>query len=948
MHRRRPTLRWLVLAAIVTLSLGLFAAYTAQATPSQSATDPNSTNFAQIYATSRHIPAKAVSAIAPGTLHVGSYNGTSWATASFEPAAADDLALQAGFQDGGGSAVFRQDAQGEWEVVDTGLYGCGAGLPSALAQQWGITQPASVCSPAQTQSQDLAKPAQYPGSTIGQSIANIALSQVGVEDTPASTSFGFDCDPYSAMVGAQSPDADGCGLDTGFGVEDENETWCSDFTKWVWQKAGITLDMNTVDAAADTFYSWGQLQGQTMTADSTTPAVGDAILLYPSWAANAGVYSDHVGIVVGVNTDGTVNLVNGDFGSSDDPIKVEYDPDVTLATWASSVESAGEQWTFVAPPTGTQQPAPVVSISGPAKVTAGTSVSFLALGAQPGGTMSQYLWTFGDGRNTNESGQQVSHVWAENGIYPVTVSATSSLGTVTTKVLDVDVTGASSAVATVPDNATWFQPGPFDQYVFQRSSSGGLVYDFTDGATWLRLPVAGQPDSGSAITSLAYPDASNDDAMTPHAYYSQGGALTETYLDGSGWTSQALAGSPEAGSAIVASADPSGPDVFYFGSSGALGEASDQGGSWSATAVSGPPTSTPGSLALADTATGTDLFYLDQHGSLVMATDLGGSWITVPIPSLYGVAAGSSLSAVTAGADVDLFFTDGHGKLAEARIFGVLPVITELPGTPAPGTQLASSAYLTGSSSSAAGGQVPMGQAVYYLTSSGQPEVDYSTASGLQQSWLTATLPGTGTGIYGADAYQEPGQSLSVYLSDSGQLSLDQASSPSGTWSPVSLPTTTSTWANQIVLYAATSADQATALAAAAAAGLPASDVITSFYDAWLDTETADEYLVISIGEAASTALYQNPCGWANPSDGGYATGTTPFSIQYPPLDSVPGAADVDYFEEGDALDSTQTPALITDLVDYAAHGTFPTGVTLSSLPEFNWTPPDVCEGSPN
>jgi hypothetical protein len=38
--------------------------------------------------------------------------------------------------------------------------------------------------------------------------------------------------------------------------------------------------------------------------------------------------------------------------------------------------------------------------------------------------------------------------------------------------------------------------------------------------------------------------------------------------------------------------------------------------------------------------------------------------------------------------------------------------------------------------------------------------------------------------------------------------------------------------------------------------------------------------------------------------------------------------------------------ALATDLVDYAAHGTFPAGVTLSNLPEFNWSPPDTCEGS--
>jgi hypothetical protein len=943
---RKHPIRWLAVAGTVTVTAGLVATYAAQASPAAAA--PTDAQLTQLFAAGRHIPASAVGGIDAGTLHVGSYNGASWATAAFRPGTSDSTTLQTAFQDGGSGAVFRQNADGGWQLVNTGMYGCAAGLPTALAQQWGITQPASVCNSSQTARQDAARQAPTQGSTIGQTIANIALGQVGVLDSPSSETDALDCDPYSALVGAQSPNSDGCGLDTGISVEDEQETWCSDFAKWVWQQAGVTVDMNTINAAALTFYDWGQQQGETMTADSTTPAVGDAVEFYPAGEANAGVYSDHVGIVTAVNSDGTVNLVNGDFGGPGDPIKVEYDPDVSLATWASAVWAPGEQWTFVAPPTGTQQAAPSVSINGPSTVVAGESVNFSAGASAPGGSITQYLWTFGDGRNTNESGRSVSHEWAEDGIYPVTVSATSSLGTVTTKVLDVDVTGASSEVATVPNNGIWFQPGPFDQYVFQRSPSGGLVYDFTDSATWLRLPAAGQPDNGSGLTSLAYPDPNNDDAMTPHAYYTQGGALTQTYLDGTSWTSQALAGNPEADSAIVASAGSSGPDVFYFGSGGQLSEASDNGGSWSAATLTGPATTTPGALALADTARGSDLFYLDRHDTLMEEIDNGGTWQSEPITGPFGVKPGSSLSAVTAGSDeVDVFYLSGSDRLTEARVQGLSSSATQLPGAPAASAQLASTSYLEGSSQSAVGSSVRMGQVVYYLTGSGQPEADYQSATGLQwQSWQSAALPGTATGIYGADAYPVSGQPLSAYLTNSGQLSLDQASGPSGTWSEVPLPTATGSWANQIVLYAATPADQATALSIAAEEGLPASDVITSYYDAWLDVETYNEYLVISIGDAATTALYQNPCGWANPSDGDYATGTTPFSIQYPPLNSVPGAANEDNFETGDSADSADTVALATDLVDYAAHGTFPAGVTLSNLPEFNWSPPDTCEGS--
>ena len=34
-------------------------------------------------------------------------------------------------------------------------------------------------------------------------------------------------------------------------MQNENETWCSDFTKWVWQQAGVTADMNTLNAGAE-------------------------------------------------------------------------------------------------------------------------------------------------------------------------------------------------------------------------------------------------------------------------------------------------------------------------------------------------------------------------------------------------------------------------------------------------------------------------------------------------------------------------------------------------------------------------------------------------------------------------------------------------------------------------------------------------------------------------
>ena len=85
-----------------------------------------------------------------------------------------------------------------------------------------------------------------------------------------------------------------------------------------------------------------------MPADATNPQVGDAAVIYPSSQTPGGTYADHVGTVVGVNSNGTVNLVNGDFAGSSN-ITVQADNNVSLASWAASIWGAGEQWVFVSP-----------------------------------------------------------------------------------------------------------------------------------------------------------------------------------------------------------------------------------------------------------------------------------------------------------------------------------------------------------------------------------------------------------------------------------------------------------------------------------------------------------------------------------------------------------------------------------------------------------------------
>jgi hypothetical protein len=185
-----------------------------------------------------------------------------------------------------------------------------------------------------------------PSSAIGNAAASIATSQDGVGDTPASTSFGFDCNPYTAIL-YPAMRSSACGIDPTFGIEDANEEWCADFAKFVWLSAGLSTSTGTLNPGAASFYTWGAQDGEAMPVDSGSPQVGDAIVFYPPGSVGGG-YADHVGIVSAVNPDGTINVVNGDFTNATN-IGVETDDDVLPGPFAAAIWSSGEQWVYVSP-----------------------------------------------------------------------------------------------------------------------------------------------------------------------------------------------------------------------------------------------------------------------------------------------------------------------------------------------------------------------------------------------------------------------------------------------------------------------------------------------------------------------------------------------------------------------------------------------------------------------
>jgi hypothetical protein len=716
--------------------------------------------------------------------------------------------------------------------------------------------------------------------------------------------------------------------------------------------------MNTLNAGAVSFYDWAVDQGQSPEIDTGTPQAGDSILFFAP--GNFPSFADHVGIVTSVSSTGAIDMVNGDFSGGPD-ISAQYNTDITnLSAFAASVEDTpGEQWVIVTPPTTAQPPAPFGQMFGPSVAVAGTTGSFHAAGFAPEGSVSAYYWTFGDGRTTNATGADVTHYFSEPGTYTASVTITSSLGSIVTLERNIQVVAPSSSVASVPYDGIWYDPLPILQYTFVRSA-GGLATDSWDGGSWLQLKVPGDPSATGNIAALSYPDTANADAMTPHGYYrAADGSLAETYQSSSGWVTQELPGQPEAGGTIVATTTVSGsPAVFFVDTAGNLAESTPGPGGWTTRELlRGGPGIEAASLALADTTTGTEIFAVGPAGTITVFSSAGGRWFGRAIPAQ--TTPGGSLAALaTPGGNASVVYVNAHGGgLAQATQASPVPAgpwqVSSLPGTPARSSSLAATTYLLPSVIPATPGSFPqppgstkpstiaepLGTEAFYLTSSGSPAVTYSDGTG----WQTAALPGTATSIAGATAYQVEEEPSDLFLNGSAGLTEEttgaRSGDPSGTWSSLTLPDTPATWADQIVLYAADAADASAAQAAAQAAGLPASQVTTSFATAWADT-LIGEYLVFAVGSPAVAALFYNVCGWANPS--ALPAGGTPFSYDVGPLNVLPGA---DLFVNSASDTAADTQALATDNAYYALNGTLPPGVT--SMPAAV-PPPYACLGSPS
>jgi CHAP domain len=512
----------------------------------------------ELFAKKRGVPAADVGPIAPGAvLGPRTSSGRQWMMVSLRPATSASVTAKLKFQTGD-TGVFTRRAGHAWTLEGLGgePAGCNAGIPANLRHDWQL--------PSCT-AQNLGSPRPLPvtrqqnaADTSG-ALVDIALAQVGVSDNPASPpadDFDPDCNPYTTLVG--NPDGAGsCGARTSNGawfsnVETTNEEWCADFTKWVWEQAGITSGLTTLNPAAASFYTWAADHGESV-GFGGAPQVGDAVLFYPAGtSAPNGNYADHVGIVSSINGNGSLNLVDGDFLGSTN-ISVQYNTDVSGPSWYSP----GEEWAFVSPKLPASPTAYVFwkgqngalweaqgsadsTLSGPTNRGMGT------LGSQPTAGVDAKGATYVYWEGTN--GDLWEAYWTGSGWAGPVNRGMGPLGSPPT-------------VAITPDGTA---------YVFWKGTNGHLyeAQGPADGA------LSGPTDRGMGTLGSA-PTAGVDASGATYVYWKgTNGDLWEAYWTGSGWAGPVNRGMGTLGSPpAVAITSNATAYVFWQGTNGDLYEA---------------------------------------------------------------------------------------------------------------------------------------------------------------------------------------------------------------------------------------------------------------------------------------------------------------------------------------------------------------------------------------
>lgn len=202
---------------------------------------------------------------------------------------------------------------------------------------------------------------------------------------------------------------------------------------------------------------------------------------------------------------------------------------------------SSESVTFCVPGGGTVNTPPVADINGPYSGVTNSAVSFSSAGSNdPDGTISSYLWNFGDGSTSGS--QNPSHTYTSAGTYNVSLTVTDNEGATDNATTSATITTVTQPVlttitvtpgtASISVNATQqFSAQGYDQnnnpmsVSFNWSATGGTINAnglYTAGTTAGNYSVTATSGAVSGNASITITDGGTGGCTAPQ-YIANGG-----------------------------------------------------------------------------------------------------------------------------------------------------------------------------------------------------------------------------------------------------------------------------------------------------------------------------------------------------------------------------------------------------------------------------------------
>ena len=158
-----------------------------------------------------------------------------------------------------------------------------------------------------------------PGSTSLSDVRSRIVSTAHAETSNASHNkenpLGSNCNFYTTALGAGTVSSI-CANNW------RKQAWCADFARWTWGQAGAVT--SGLSGGAISFKTYGVNRGTWHSGSALSGVQPGDVIGYNFTTSDPG--DDHVGVVVGINSDGTVNTIDGNYSNGVTPRKITRGP----------------------------------------------------------------------------------------------------------------------------------------------------------------------------------------------------------------------------------------------------------------------------------------------------------------------------------------------------------------------------------------------------------------------------------------------------------------------------------------------------------------------------------------------------------------------------------------------------------------------------------------------